>query len=87
MEKLQEAYPIKTKMTATDFVMLILEIAYNFLEDSTNKLKENTLAFDNRKRETLACICRERIYDAVLLLCAFYNGSKILFGSFLFETS
>jgi len=40
MEKLQEAYPIKTKMTATDFVMLILAIAYNFLEDSTNKLKE-----------------------------------------------
>jgi hypothetical protein len=27
-------------MTATDFVMLILVIAYNFLEDSTNKLKE-----------------------------------------------
>jgi len=31
MEKLQEAYLIKTKMTATDFVMLILVIAYNFL--------------------------------------------------------
>jgi hypothetical protein len=40
MEKSQEAYPTKTKMTATDFVMLILVIAYNFLEESTNKLKE-----------------------------------------------
>ncbi len=30
-------------MTATDFVILILVIAYNFLEESTNKLKENTM--------------------------------------------
>ncbi len=50
MEKLQEAYPIKTKMTATDFVMLILVIAYNFLEDSTKKLKENTLLLTIEKR-------------------------------------
>ena len=86
MEKLQEAYPIKTKMTATDFVMLILVIAYNFLEDSTNKLKENTLLLTIEKEETRAYMPRENP-NAVLLLRPFYNRSKIVFGSFLFETS